>query len=125
MPYYVYVIRLDEAVAAIRKFRDRNPDMDSEKPCLYVGQSIHEPDCRYRQHKECHGDNIRFECICGRKRPPITKNLSNRFVRKYGLHLQRTLYERHNPIKTRKKAEEMEERLALRLRMQGYGVWWG
>ncbi len=125
MPYFVYVIELDPAVARIRRFRDRNPRMDLDGRCLYVGQSAHEPDCRYRQHKECHGRNIRFSCICDRKSGRFRKNLSNRYARKYGLFLRRQLYEKRNPIRTRKQAERIEHELAMRLRASGHGVWWG
>ena len=43
MKYYVYVIRLSDAVLKSRKFRRRNPDMIPGFPCFYVGQSCHFP----------------------------------------------------------------------------------
>lgn len=124
MPYYVYVIELESAVAKIGRFRERNPDMEIGAPCYYVGQTAHEPDCRYRQHKECHGPVIKFTCICARPLGDFSKNLSNRYARKFGLWLKREKFERYNPIKTRKEAERIEKVLALKLRNEGAGVWW-
>ena len=126
MPFYVYVIELDPAVTAIRRFRKRNPDMDMDGLCFYVGQSAHEPDCRYRQHKLCHGENVDFDCICGRRRKlVIKKNVSNRYARKFGKCLRANRFEKYNPMKTRAEAERMEAKLARELQAQGHGVWWG
>ncbi|MFC1678777.1 hypothetical protein ACFL2T_00960 [Elusimicrobiota bacterium] len=126
MPYHVYVIELDPAVAwEVKRFRERNPEMDPGGRCYYVGQSVHEPDCRYRQHRLCHGKNVSFDCICDAGTRPVSKNVSNRYVRKYGMWLKRVLFERHNPLRTRKQAEALEESLALKLQSQGHGVWWG
>ncbi len=125
MHNYVYVIALDPAAANLRKFRERNPDRDPDQDCVYVGQTIHDPDCRYRQHKECAGKGSRFRCICGAVRRDLTKKLSNSLVRRYGRFLRRDLYEEYNPLPSRKEAEAMEEALARRLRLKGHGVWWG
>ncbi len=125
MPYYVYVVELDEAVKKVRKFAERNPSMLPFGRCFYVGQSIHDPDCRYRQHKECHGDAITFACICDRKQGRFTKRLSNGFARRFGKFLARDVYERFNPIRTRKDAERREAELARELQADGHGVWWG
>jgi len=125
VPFHVYVVELDPAVAGIRRFRERNRDMDPDLPCYYVGQSAHEPACRYRQHRLCHGKNVDFDCICGRGRPlVIKKNVSNRYVRKYGKWLKGALFEKHNPLKTRAEAERMEKELAKELQAKGHGVWW-
>jgi len=125
VPYYVYVIELDEAVKKSRKFAERNAGMLPYGRCFYVGQSIHDPDCRYRQHKECWGDEIAFSCICDRKQGRFTKRLSNGFARRFGKFLARELYEKRNPLRTRADAERMEERLARELQADGHGVWWG
>ncbi len=125
MPYYVYVIELDPEVAAISRFCERNPEMEPGGPCYYVGQSVHEPDCRYRQHKECHGPVIKFSCICEKPKGDFSKNLSNRYARKYGRWLKRDLFEKRNPLRTRREAEAMEARLAAELQARGCGVWWG
>ena len=45
------------------------------------------------------------------------------YAKKYGLKLRPDLYEKYNPIPTRKDAEEIEEMLGNDLRKQGYGVW--
>lgn len=103
MEYYVYVIRLDDAVLKSRKFRRSNPDVNLCLPCFYVGQSFHPPETRFWQHKN------------GYK--------GNRFVKEFGLGLCPQLYENFNPIRTRKEAEIIEAKLAENLRIKGHGVW--
>lgn len=124
MAYFVYVVALDPAVAKLARFRARNPGLALDAELVYVGQSAHEPDCRYRQHKECHGPVIRFSCICERPLGDFSRNLSNRYVRTYGRYLRRDLYERFNPIRTRAAAERAEKQLARDLAARGFGVWW-
>ena len=101
--YYVYVIELDSQVANLRKFRKKNPEHIMGNGCVYVGQSSREPVLRFEQHKE------------GYK--------SNKYAREYGIRLRPELYEKYNPIPTRKDAEEIEEMLGKQLRKQGIGVW--
>ena len=54
----LYVIRLDDAVVRDRRFRERNPDYRLRgfglfrKPCVYVGQTWHNPEVRFQQHKD-------------------------------------------------------------------------
>lgn len=103
--YYVYVIELDEAVRSFGKIRAANPNRIPGMPSVYVGQSYYPPEIRFEQHKEGHR--------------------SNRYARKYGLRLKPELYEKYNPIPTRKDAEELEAWLAEELRKQGYTVWYG
>jgi len=103
MKYYVYVIRLDNAVLKSGKFKGRNPDVNPHLPCFYVGQSCHPPEIRFWQHKK------------GYK--------GNHFVKEFGLGLCPRLYESFNPIATRKEAEGIEAMLTIRLRMRGHGVW--
>ena len=101
--YYVYVIELDPIVSNIRKFRDKNPKYIKGNGCVYVGQSIRKPILRFDQHKE------------GYK--------ANKYAKKYGLKLRPDLYEKYNPIPTRKDAESIEEMLGKDLRARGIGVW--
>ena len=101
--YYVYVIELEQSVSDIKKFRDKNPKYSKGDPCMYVGQSSKKPHIRFEQHKE------------GYK--------SNTYAKRFGLRLRPDLYEKYNPIPTRKDAEEIEEMLGVVLRNQGYGVW--
>lgn len=101
--YYIYVIELDPQVANLRKFRQINPAYIMGNGCVYVGQSSREPTLRFEQHKE------------GYK--------SNKYAREYGIRLRPELYEKYNPIPTRKDAEEIEEMLGQQLRKQGIGVW--
>ncbi len=103
MLYYVYVIRLDDAVLKSWKFKSRNPDINMGLPCFYVGQSCHPPETRFWQHKK------------GYK--------GNRFVKDFGLGLCPRLYKRFNPIGSRKEAESIEAMLTERLRSKGHGVW--
>ena len=100
--YFVYVIELDQSVADIRKFRKKNPNYLKNNACVYVGQSSRKPTLRFEQHKE------------GYK--------SNKYAKYYGIKLRPDLYEKYNPIPTRKDAEEIEEMLGNSLRKQGYGV---
>ncbi len=103
--YHVYVIELDNKVKSYRKIRQANPQRMPDKPCVYVGQSYYPPEIRFEQHKE------------GYK--------SNRYAKEFGLALRPDLYEKYNPIPTRKDAEEIETWLAKELRRQGYTVWFG
>ena len=103
MPYYVYVIELDKEVLTSRKFRERNPNLNPKKAFFYVGQTSHDPNTRFRQHKE------------GYK--------ANNFVKKYGLWLRPRKYKRYNPLSTREEAEMMEQELTEKLRKKGHGIW--
>jgi len=102
--YYVYVIELDSAVADNRKFRNKNPKYMRGDCCIYVGQSSRKPALRFEQHKE------------GYK--------SNKYAKVHGIKLRPDLYEKYNPIPTRKDAEDIEEMLGEKLRSQGFGVWY-
>ena len=101
--YYVYVIELDRLVADLKKFRNKNPKYIKGNNCVYVGQSTRKPEIRFEQHKE------------GYK--------SNTFEKRFGLKLRKDLYEKYNPIPTRKDAEEIETMLGKALRAGGMGVW--
>ena len=101
--YYVYVIELDPSVADLRKFRAKNPKYIKGNGCVYVGQSSRKPNIRFEQHKE------------GYK--------SNKYAQQFGLKLRPDLFEKYNPIPTRKDAEEIEEMLGKELRKRGFGVW--
>jgi GIY-YIG catalytic domain len=103
--YNVYVIELDREVRNKAKFRKINPRMGFRSDCLYVGSTVRTPELRFEQHKQ------------GYK--------SNPYARKFGERLRPDLYEKYNPIPSRKEAEELEAYLAKRLRADGYGVWQG
>jgi hypothetical protein len=94
--YYVYVIELYDDAG-----RRLNPD----RPCVYVGQSACTPEERFRQHRSGYR---------AASKP-----------HRYGRYLRRRLYERYNPIATRKEAEAMEVRLKVQLERQGYRVFGG
>lgn len=102
--YFVYVIELEKSVADVKKFRLRNPNYIKGNICIYVGQSSRKPHLRFEQHKE------------GYK--------SNKYAKYYGIKLRPDLYEKYNPIPTRKDAEEIEEMLGEDLRIKGFGVWY-
>ena len=89
MPYNVYVIELDREVLVSKKFRIKNPNMDTRKACFYVGQTTHDPFTRFKQHK------------AGYK--------ANRFAKKYGLRLVPQIFSHFNPIAKRKEAERIEQ----------------
>ena len=103
MPYNVYVIELDKEVLKSKKFRERNPNLNPRLTCYYVGQTSHDPDTRFKQHKE------------GYK--------ANSFVKRYGLRLVWRKFKKYNPTETREEAEYIERRLAEKLRKKGHGVW--
>lgn len=94
---------MDKEVINSKKFKKLNPNINPKKVCFYVGQTAHEPEIRFKQHK------------MGYK--------SNNFVRKYGLYLRKRKYKKYNPIETRDKAEKIERELTEKLRKKGHGVW--
>ena len=99
----VYVIELDKEVLISKKFREKNPHLNPRKACFYVGQTTHDPETRFKQHK--------------------TGYKSNRFVKKYGLRLIPQIFKKFNPIPKRKDAEFIEKWIAEKLREKGHGVW--
>ena len=101
--YYVYVINLDKKILKIKKFKAKNPDYIEGKPCVYVGQSVHEPRVRFNQHLE------------GYK--------ANRYAKKFGNFLRKKNTGVKNPYFSRKAVEKAEVETAKRLRKKGYGVW--
>tara|TARA_X000000368_G_scaffold401029_1_gene373488 strand:- start:2432 stop:2755 length:324 start_codon:yes stop_codon:yes gene_type:complete len=101
--YYVYVINLDKKVLNIKKFKEKNPDYMDEKPFVYVGQSVHEPKVRFKQHLD------------GYK--------ANRYAKKFGNFLRKKNTGVKNPYLSRKAVEKAEADTAQRLRKRGYGVW--
>ena len=101
--YHVYVIELDPVVADKRKFRAKNQKYIKGNGCVYVGQSSRKPALRFEQHKE------------GYK--------ANKYAKVHGIKLRPDLYEKYNPIPTRKDAEEIEAMLGRELRRRGFGVW--
>ena len=103
MPYNVYVIELDKEVLKSRKFRKRNPHMNPKLVCYYVGQTSHNPNIRFKQHK--------------------TGYKANRYVKKYGLRLKPRKFKKYNPIEKREEAEYIEQILTVKLREKGHGVW--
>ena len=100
--YSVYVIELDKAVQRSRTFKARNPEMDPDKACFYVGMTARTPRERFEQH------------MAGYK--------SGRFVKKHGKWLRPRLFSHYNPM-TYKEAVAREPWLARLLRARGHGVW--
>ena len=101
--YFIYVIELDPKVADLRKFRQKNPNYIKGNGCVYIGQTAKKPEIRFEQHKE------------GYK--------SNKYAKYYGVKLRPDIYNKYNPIPTRKDAEQLEEYLSNELRGKGIGVW--
>ena len=98
----IYVIQLDPSVLEKRAFKEKNPNYQSGKDCLYVGTSIYPPEKRFAQHKAGEG--------------------ANRYAKKYGLKLLPELY-RDRPILTANNYDEEERAYAEELRRQGHAVW--
>jgi hypothetical protein len=100
--YRIYVIRLDDAVLHVKRFREANPNHKRDKPCYYVGMTSVSPEERFAKHKAGHKD-------CS-------------LVRDYGLHLARKKFSAL-PLLSRSDAQAMEAKHANYLRSQGYAVW--
>lgn len=112
MGYCVYVVELSKKVfTESRKFREANPQFNGVLECVYVGMTSKTPKERFEQHKTGY-------------RNKKGHNISSSVVRKYGLYLRPSLYEYLNQkAMTRQQALDMEKKLALELRRQGYAVW--
>ncbi len=109
--YSVYVIELSKRVFTENaRFRAANPQFNGVLQCLYVGMTSKTPMERFRQHR------TGFRNKQGHK-------LSSNIVQKYGMYLRPSLYNHLEPLPTRSKALEMEEKLAWELRRKGYAVW--
>lgn len=112
MRYQVYVIELSKKVFTENtKFRTANPQFNGVLECLYVGMTSKTPMERFRQHKTGY---------VNRKGHKLSANI----VQKYGAYLRPSLYDEINlKAMNRQEAFVMEENLALKLRRQGYAVW--
>ncbi len=112
MPEYrIYVVELSKKIyTEHRKFREANPQFNGVLECLYVGMTSKTPKERFLQHKTGYRNKKGYK-------------LSSNIVEKYGSYLRPSLYNHIPPLKTRKEAIEMEEKLALELRRQRYAVW--
>jgi hypothetical protein len=100
----VYVIELDSGVLAVKKFVEANPHMKAGMDCLCVGQTAHDPEVRFAQHKRG------YKC--------------NRFAKQYGKRLRPDLVPpAMKPLMTRDQAEAAEVLLAIGLRLRGFAVW--
>ena len=100
--HYVYVVELDPAVLNLARFRKANPERDMLKPCVYVGMTGLTPEARFAKHKA----GIR----------------ANAYVQRFGLRLLPKLYAYANPMPY-EAARDMEVKLAIGLREEGYAVW--
>lgn len=96
------MIRLNDAVLNVQRFREANPSHKPGKPCYYVGMTGLSPEERFANHKTGHKD-------C-----PL--------VRDYGLHLARKKF-KAIPILSHADALRKEVEYANLLRSQGYAVW--
>ena len=112
MSYQVYVIELSKRVFTENaKFRAANPQFNGVLQCLYVGMTSKTPAERFKQHKTGYINKK------GHK-------LSASIVLKYGTYLRPSLYNHINEkTMTRTEALQMEKKLSLDLRRQGYAVW--
>jgi predicted GIY-YIG superfamily endonuclease len=98
----VYVVRLDPAVLAHRRFRDANPDYVEGSPCVYVGATGVGPERRFANHRSGHK--------------------ANWYVQHYGEALVPDLFAHLNPM-TYQRALATEIALADELRLEGFAVW--
>ena len=104
--YYVYVIDLDPIILSKeKKFKENNPQYTSGKPCVYVGQSSHEPIKRFEQHKKGYKSG-------------------KGYVTKYGRWVKKKNIPDENPHLNREKALKREKEVANILIKRGWAVWW-
>ena len=132
--YSVYVIELKKTIWIKEAgFRKKNPHLTKEYngKCYYVGQTSHQPECRYKQHVSKRRDTPGSMFICGcftekpRKREFTSKNKPGRFVKEYHMKggLRPIIYAQLNPVgETKEVAEIAEKSLAQQLRNQGFAV---
>ncbi len=100
--YRIYVVRLDDSVLKVKRFREANPNHKPGQPCYYVGMTGLSPEQRFSNHKAGNKD-----CT---------------LVRYYGLHLARKKFE-SIPLLSLSDAKAMEGEYADYLRSRGYAVW--
>jgi predicted GIY-YIG superfamily endonuclease len=103
--YHLYVVGLDRALCVRRGCLARNG-----RAPVYVGQSAHSPEARFKQHK--------------------AEYKSSRFVREFGVQLLPRLYQRSGAFLSRSEAIDGEQRLgeqrlARQLESSGYCVFGG
>ena len=110
--YQVYIIDLNKAVLGLKKFKARNPDYQEGKPCVYVGSTGISVEERFKQH------------VCGKKSKK-GKDLSNKYVKKYGKRLRYNDMKNIRARKTRLTIEKKEAEVAKELELKGWAVWWG
>ena len=124
MSYYVYVIELDPVVMKSQRWRSENSEQSSDK-CYYVGQSAHEPECRYNQHVTPRGSSCRCSCDFrfGQEVNPFQIGRA-RFAKNHSLRLCRDLYAHLNPLDSQSESIDAEKRLGESLRREGHGAWY-
>lgn len=99
--YSLYVIELGASARHDPSYD--HPRRDPRMPCLYVGVTAHDVAERYEQHRRG-----------GR--------LSSRAAKKHGCRRLRPDLAGGKYALSREKGEELERKLAARLRSEGYGV---
>jgi len=97
----VYVVRLDPAVAGLKRVKTLNPTRNPKKPCIYVGMTGLALEERFQNHKN------------GVK--------ASYYVKRFGKEFLRELFEHLNPMPY-EQACIMERELAEELRSEGYTV---
>lgn len=109
--YSIYVIELNRKVFNENaRFRKANPQFNPVLECLYVGMTSKTPKERFEQHISGHVNEK------GHK-------LAAKLVQKYGVFLRPSLYNHLDPVKTKKAALALEQKLTLELRRERYAVW--
>lgn len=126
--YFVYVIELEPRVLAHPKWKTQNPDQSTEQ-CFYVGQSAHEPECRFKQHTtqlNLYVDCFLCCCSCNRGKEVSSRVVGTaRFVQDWAVQLRPDLYQHLNPLTSRRSALKEEAAMATHLKEQGHGAWFG
>lgn len=108
--YYVYVGQLSKDFAKTKKAKKKNNDANLNKSCLYVGHSDKPPRKRWKQHLEKARNN----------KGKLYSNVAAEYGENY-IHWKK--FQRYNPLRTRKEAERLEEKIAKKYRDKGFTVW--
>jgi predicted GIY-YIG superfamily endonuclease len=105
LPYSIYIIELDPRVLTRTRFKKASPAWRPGRACLYVGSTFKDPEERFQQHKA----GVR----------------ANRYVREFGIRPLPLARQHFGTFRSREEAERAEELVALKLREEGFAVWFG
>lgn len=111
--YYVYIGQLKKEFALTKAAKDKNPNADTDKTCLYVGYSTKPPRERWNQH---------LTKVRTKKGYPLFSRKAAKWGENY-IHWKK--FKKYNPIYSSdsEEAEKVEKMLAEKYRDKGHTVW--